>query len=115
MKSIDRRKSLAGVPVLHDGVKVAPKTGGGLTLKTKIMRGPGFFERFRPAVMEKSYELDAFGEFVVGEIDGSKSVLGIVDAFQERFKMSRRESELGVVAFLKILLQRNLLSIVDKD
>ncbi len=114
MKSIDRRSSLSGIPMLEKNVIVEQKPGAGVVLKTKIRRGTGFFERFRPLVTEKSFELDEFGAFVVGQIDDRNSVLNLVDAFQERFRMSRRESELGVVAFLKILLKRNLIVIAGK-
>lgn len=115
MKPIDRRRSLAAIPVLREGVTAEAMDGGGIRLKTRIVRGSGFFERFRPPVTEKSYELDRFGAFVVGRIDGKATVLQIVEAFQEHFKLSHRESELGVVAFMKTLLQRNLLAIVERD
>ncbi len=98
-----------------DGVAAEHKPDGAMALRVRIGRGAGFLERFRPAVTERTYELDRFGGFVVDEIDGKRNVLSIIDAFQERFRMSRRESELGVVAFLKILLKRNLIAIVAKD
>lgn len=99
--------------MLDADVAIQPGNGGGLFLKRKVLRGSGFLERFRPAVTEKSYELDAFGAFVVSQIDNRRNVLEIVNAFEKQFKMSRRESELGVVAFLKILLKRNLVAIAD--
>jgi hypothetical protein len=114
MKNIDRRSSLSGIPMLDKNVVVEPKTGGGAMLRTKIRRGEGFFERFRPLVTKKGFELDDFGAFVVGQIDERRTVFDIVNAFQERFRMSRRESELGVVAFMKVLLKRNLVVIVGK-
>lgn len=101
--------------MLFAGAMAEHKPDGTMALKVKIGRGAGFLERFRPAVTERTYELDRFGRFVVDEIDGKRNVLGIIDAFQEKFRMSRRESELGVVAFLKILLKRNLIAIVAKD
>lgn len=101
--------------MLEAGVLVQAGKDGGLVLKRKILRGAGFLERFRPPVTEKSFELDEFGAFVVGQIDGKKTVLDIIGTFQERFKMSRRESELGVVAFMKILLKRTLVVIVADE
>jgi hypothetical protein len=41
-------------------------------------------------------------------------VLEIINRFEEQFRMSRRESELGVVAFIKMLMQRRVISVVVK-
>jgi len=106
--SVDRRQSLAGIPALDPEVQIAPRDGTTVFLKTKIRRGDGFLDRFRPPVMDKSYELDEFGTFVVQQMDGKRSVMLIIDAFQGRFGMSRREAELGVVAFIKMLMHRGL-------
>lgn len=108
---IDRRKSLAGIPIFHEGVEVVEAGGRLLVLKVKIRRGPGFFDRFRPLVTERKYELDEFGSFVVRHIQKNASVMDIILAFEREFRMSHRESELGVVAFVKILMKRNLLSV----
>lgn len=110
--SIDRRRSLAGIAILHDDVEVIEADGGNITLKMQVRRGYGFFERFRPPVTERKYELDEFGTFVVREVRKRKKVLAIVGAFERQFRMSHRESELGVVAFLKILMKRDILSVV---
>ena len=112
--TVDRRQSLAGVPVLHDNVEVVEGENGVATLKLKIRRGRNFLDRFRPAVMERKYELDEFGTFVVSQIQKRKDVLNIIRAFERRFGMSHRESELGVVAFVKTLMKRDVLSVVVK-
>lgn len=113
--SIDRRLSLAGIPFLHDGVEVVEAGAGLLVLKVKVNRGPGFLDRFRPPVTEKKYELDEFGSFVVRHLQRGVSVMDIIQAFEREFRMSHRESELGVVAFVKMLMQRNLLSVELKQ
>ena len=113
-KSVDRRQSLAGVPILHDNVEVLEGEGGVVTLKLYIRRGRSFLDRFRPAVMERKYELDEFGTFVVQQVQKRKDVLNIIRAFERRFGMSHRESELGVVAFVKTLMKRDVLSVVVK-
>ena len=114
--SIDRRQSLAGVPVLNTGVTLDRTDGGNAYLQAVRTRGArGWMDRFRPRVDERRYELDEFGTFVVGMMDGHRTVLEIVDRFQASFGMSRRESELGVVAFIKSLMQRSLLSVGLRD
>ena len=113
-KSLDRRRSLAGVPVIHDNVEICGDEEGHITLRMTVKRGYGFFERFRPPVTERKYELDEFGTFVVRQIQKRKNVLAIVRAFEHRFRMSHRESELGVVAFVKILMKRDVISVAVK-
>ncbi len=110
--SLDRRQSLACVPVLNTGVELAWTADGKAWLQAeRTHAAPSWMDRFRPRVDHRRYELDEFGGFVVGLMDGRRTVLEIIDHFQEAFGMSRRESELGVVAFVKMLMQRSLLSV----
>ncbi len=114
MEGLDRRRSLAGVPMLHNDVAVRTAPNGVTRLHVRYERGKGLFEMFRPPVTERQYELDQFGVFVIDQVRQQHSVLAIVDAFQERYGLSRREAELGVVAFLKMLMKRGILSVVVK-
>jgi hypothetical protein len=108
---MDRRRSLAGVPVLGNGVEIQRGEDGLVTLHHSGPRGPGFLDRFRPPVIRRRFELDAFGTFVVDAVDGHRTVLEIICAFEREFGMSHREAELGVVAFLKMLMQRRLIAV----
>ena len=86
---------------------------GTLAINMKIANsGTGFLDRFRPPVMEKRHTLDELGSFVVGRIDGRRNVKCIIDDFVERYRVNRREAELSVVAFLKMLMHRHIVSIV---
>jgi len=111
---LDRRASLAGVPILHHNVSLIEQPDHLVTLKVKAERTGSLFDRLRPPGMVKSYELDEFGSFVVRQLDNRKSVLDVVRAFQQRFGLSAREAELGVVAFIKLLMQRQVLTVVIK-
>ena len=112
---LERRKALSSVPMFHEHVKVERRGDDVTTVCTQEPRGASFFERFRPRLSERRYELDTFGTFVVQQVDAQRTVMNIINAFQKRFGMSRRESEMGVVAFLKILMQRHVLSMVEQD
>ncbi|MDA0322868.1 MAG: PqqD family protein [Verrucomicrobia bacterium] len=107
-----RRRALLGVPVLQEHVRVEQCAKGVMTLHAKCGRGPSIFERFRPPVVDRKYELDEFGAFVVSRMDRERSVRDIIGEFQSHFGMSRREAELGVGAFLKILTQRNVAAVL---
>lgn len=114
-KSISRRDALAAIPILHTNVRMEPLSGNTIVIKVNVNRGASFLDRFRPPVMEKRYELDAFGSFVVRQIDTQRTVLEIVRAFGKEFRMNHREAELGVVAFIKMLMQRSVLSVVAQS
>lgn len=102
---------MSGVPVLNEGVDLRREESGKMILRVRLLPEVGWMDRFRPRVDTRRYELDDFGSFVVARINGNHTVLEIINGFQEAFGMSRRESELGVVAFIKMLMKRRLLSV----
>jgi hypothetical protein len=109
--SLDRRQSLSGIPALNEGVKAAPSENGDLLLTVPMKRRGDFLGRFQPARWERRVQLDSVGSFVLSQIDGQRTVLEISEIFIERYKINRREGELSTVAFLKSLLQRNIICI----
>tara|TARA_B100000949_G_C14249445_1_gene437391 strand:- start:731 stop:1111 length:381 start_codon:yes stop_codon:yes gene_type:complete len=110
---IDRRQSLASVPVRNESVTVVePEEDGPTIVKVKLSRGLYFLDRFRPPIMEQRYELDELGAYTFNSVDGEKTVRDIVDKFIEDYGLNRREAELSVVSFLKMLMQRQIISIV---
>lgn len=112
-KEVNRRESLAGIPIRSESLTVLEKDdGSGSVVKIRVPRSAHFLDRFRPAVMEKRFELDELGTYVLGLIDGKKSSRELVDAFASDYGVNRREAELSVVSFLKMLMQRQVISIV---
>ena len=109
-----RRKLLESFPVVSDDARSDTDDGEAATVFVKIKSGTGFLDRFRPPVIEKKYELDEFGTFVYRQIDAKRSIRDIVGMFKERFGLSRRESELGVVAFMKLLNHRKIIHVVEE-
>ena len=109
---LDRRQSLAGVPVVNDGVTIDRSDDQGWVLEVVTRRRQGLVSRFLPATFAKRVELDELGTFVVRQIDGQRSVKAIVDAFREAFEVNRREAELCVADFLKSLIHRRVISMV---
>jgi len=108
---IDRRQSLLGVPVVNPGVKWTEEREGVLVVTVPIRKDRGFLGRFQANAWKKRIRLDALGSFVLDQIDGRKNALDITEAFIIRFKVNRREAELSIVAFLKSLLERHIISI----
>ena len=115
-RNVDRRESLAGLAVVNEGVTITDDGAGtDLSVRVKVPRGPHFLDRFRPPVIEKKYELDELGSFVLRQIDGKKTAKKLIDVFVEHYGLNRRESELCVVSFLKMLMQRGIISLVIAD
>ena len=110
--SLDRHQSTFGIPVLNKGVRVESSPDGAVKLSYTVRRGYGFLDRFRPEEMERQIELDELGSFVVELIDGKHNVLEIVEAFQQKYKTNRRETQMSVVTFLKTLAARGIASVV---
>ena len=109
---IDRRLSLAAVPVVNPGVRADHSRPGETLLKIQLQRGRGWMARFQPAVMERTVQLDELGSFVFGLIDGQTATQAIIEAFIARYRVNRREAELSCVDFLKSLASRYVISIV---
>jgi len=110
-KASVRRELLESRPMMSAEARELAADGDQTTIIVIVKSGKGFLSRFRPPIMEKRYQLDVFGTFVLRQIDAKRTVLDIVDSFKKRFKLSRRESELGVVAFLKMLHQRRVIGV----
>ena len=109
---LDRERSLAGIPVRHPAIQTRRTATGGMVVTARFPRGRGLLSRFAPPMLEHRVELDDLGAFVMEHIDGKRSVLDIIGAFNERFSLNRREAELSTVAFIRKLAQRRLVSIV---
>lgn len=108
---IDRRQSLAGVPVLNQQVSYAADATGRLVINIKLRRREGFLGRFQPPVLERNVRLDEIGAFVFKLIDNQRSTLEIVNSFLAKYRVNRREATLSVAAFLKSLAEKGIISI----
>ena len=111
---MDRRQSLEGVPVLNENVSQADDETGRLVINIKVKRGNSFLARFQPPVLERNIRLDEIGGFVFKLIDNRRTVLEIIELFLEKYRVNRREATLSVVAFLKSLVKKGVVSIVIK-
>lgn len=109
---IDRHQSLDGVPVMNENVSCANDETGRLVIKIKLKRGSSFLARFQPPVLERNVRLDEIGGFVFKLIDNQRSALEIIELFLAKYRVNRREATLSVIAFLKSLVRKGVISIV---
>jgi hypothetical protein len=110
--TIDRRQSLDGVPVLNDGAIVSTEADGRVLIRIPAGKARGLVSRLLPALPESRIRLDELGSFVLGQVDGRRSVMQIVRAFTEKYRVNLREAELSVAEFLKTLTRKRVVSIV---
>jgi hypothetical protein len=108
---VDRRRSLQSIPALNPGIELEPQEDGRVLVTIPVSMRKGFLSRFLPRHFEKQVRLDSLGVFVLGQIDGKRTVADIVEAFVRRYRINRREAELSTAQFLKSLAQRNIISI----
>ena len=109
--ALDRRQSLAGIPALNRGVSWRLNDKQEVTLCVPRQRRAGWLGHFQPPRWESRYQLDTLGSFVVQQIDGKRTVLEITGNFAAHFRVNRREAEIATVSFMKMLLERNIISI----
>jgi hypothetical protein len=57
----------------------------------------------------KQIELDELGTCVVELCDGTNTVADITAEFSERFQLSRRETEVSMLSYLKSLAKRGII------
>jgi hypothetical protein len=110
-----REQALAGVPVLNEGVSMVVNNGRTLVvLRTAALRRSrwSLLARLTPNVSERRFALDELGVEVLNQIDGRRTVRALVDGFADRHKVNRREAELSVAAFIRMLAQRGIVSVV---
>lgn len=112
--TIDRRQSLDGIPVLNGGFVREPRPDNQLDLVIRAPRKPGLLTRFMPPMVEQRFKLDELGTYVYGLVDGVRTVERIMDEFRAHYRLNQREAEISVAAFLRMLAERKIISIVIK-
>ncbi len=111
---LSRKRSLDGVPLLVPGLNQEMTPAGTLALTVRWRRGKGWLARFQPAIMERRVKLDEIGTFVFQQIDGKRSTRDIIGILATRYKLNRRDAELSVVEFLKVLARRHVIAVAIK-
>ena len=102
---------------VKDGGRVLGICGGYQLLGERI-RDPSGVESDRKEVkglsllpVETILEKEKVVRKVIGTclINGKRTVLDLVNAFEERYRVNRREAELSVVSFMKMLMQKKII------
>jgi hypothetical protein len=63
----------------------------------------------------KQYELEEIGAFVWSQIDGRRTFQTLSQQLQTKYKMNRLEADTSLQAFLQMLAQRGLVTLMVKE
>jgi hypothetical protein len=107
-------KLLGSVPMVNESATVEP-SGEGMLVSVP-MRRPRWLvpplSWILPFSSHRRVELDALGSSVLRSCDGERTVEEVIERFAEENKLSFRESQLSVSAFLQMLVERGIVVIV---
>lgn len=117
--ALDMEALLSAVPVANQAVR-PQRNGRTLVLMVPVRKrwymGPPI--SWLPGVHfrdEKGVALDALGEEVWGYVDGRRTTEEVIEAFAARHKLRFHEARLSVMAFLRMLMERNLIALVGRE
>lgn len=111
-----REDALKAVPVRNEQLRWFKENGEiNLFIPRKKGKWGDFVARIFRLPDERQLVLDRVGTGVWELCDGYHSVESILDYVQRRHKLSRREAEVSVSAYLKILAERRLIGLKAAD
>ncbi|MFO8007414.1 MAG: PqqD family protein [Candidatus Brocadiia bacterium] len=117
LPDLTRDESLDARPVLNRLVKLERSEDGHAILQ--IPRRDSGLARLVAKVFRMSpyrqLALDEIGTFVVELCDGEHTVRQIVDKLAETYTLNRREAELSLGEFLRMLARRSLIGLVIEE
>jgi len=111
LPKLDREQSLQAVPILNQLIAIDYDADGNavLNLPRKRTSAVRLMAKVFGLAPYKRIELDELGTCVVQLCDGSRTVQDIIVAFAERFRLSRRETEVSMLTYLKTLAKRGII------
>ena len=106
------------IPVRNAVVEVLSDDENGILLQHALRddgKGwPALLARIMKAPAMKKVELEPIGAFVWRLCDGSHTFEGISSKLREQFRMKRVEADAALAAFLQMLAERKLITLMVK-
>ena len=117
--SLPRGEMLALRPLRNQAIAWQMKTdteapGASLTVPRREDKLGRIVSRIFQVPATKTIELDEFGAAVWEKCDGRHSVEQLVVFTSQAYKLNRRQAEVSVVSFMRMLAQRRLIGL-EKD
>lgn len=116
---LDRATMARAIPVPNDFVVTERTETGGLVLSAPLeLTGSRMWSamaRRSKANPIKKFELEEVGAFIWEQLDGKSSFQALSKRVQKEYKLGRMEADASLAAFLEMLSQRRLITLmVDK-
>jgi len=109
----DRRQSLAAIPLRNSGLSVSDTDDGNVRLR--IPRKNAWWVKVLDFILTipggRTVELDEIGSKLYRMCDGETTVDEIIRRMARDLKLNKRESELSVVKYLKMLAKRGIIAL----
>ncbi|MEW6355374.1 MAG: PqqD family protein [Planctomycetota bacterium] len=114
---LTREQSLSAIPVRNQAVEVTRDEAGlvSISIPRKKTWWVDLVAKVFFVPQEKRIGLDEIGSYVWDLCDGKNNVRRIVGEFQKEFKLNRKEAELSMLNYLKILAKRRLIGLMIKE
>jgi len=116
-RSLPRPVLLAARPSRHPQAQAKELAGGALQLTVPVR--PGRIARWmtrsgdRPVL--RRFELDELGGDLWRMMDGTKTVRTLIEEFGARHQLNLREAEVAVLAYLRTLAERGIMTLLWAD
>lgn len=114
-KNLPAASFLQAVPFVNEAIEVTRRSDGSSLVSVPIPR-PRYLvpplSWLLPFSHQRRVELDRVGSSVLNMCDGRRTVEAMIEKFAAEHKLSFREAQLAVSAFLRQLSQRGLVAIV---
>ena len=104
---------LASKPLRNPAIEWEKNERGEVVVKVKVEPSqPGLFSGFVREPRERKIVLDAVGSYVWELMDGERTVDEIADLLVQRFKFHKREAQMSLLAYLQMLAERGLVTLI---
>jgi hypothetical protein len=112
----DRQRALRGIPVILPGITSEEREGERMVYIPRQAYARGLMRKLLKAPPPEPGRvlLDDLGNTVWDLIDGKRTVKEIAERFAREKQLHPREAEASVIAFLQMLMKRNIIGIMMK-
>ncbi len=109
---INRQRALASYPVRNQAVEWRADGETMVLIARRREDAVGrLLSLFFVVPRERKYELDSVGSYVWQHCDGRHTVEDLIRGLAARYKLNRKEAEVSLTAFLRLLGKRKLVAI----
>ena len=114
---LSREQSLSAIPIQNNAVSVSRDDAGlvSISIPRKDSWWVNALSRVFFVPEEKRVGLDEIGSYVWDLCDGKNDVRSIIGQFQKEYRLNRKEAELSMLNYLKMLAKKKLIGLLIKE